>query len=273
MQGMAGSPRVQRITSVHRRFVAFCADVGLDESNRSGFDPDIIEAFVVRGLPGRRSSTKGTYRSVLARMVSDKDRALGRGTRFPGSMASVPFTFAERSGLVSMAAAQRKEATRRSALCVLAATIGAGLSAGELTALRGAHVVSLGGDVVVVVGGRRSRAVPVASSWVPPLSALAEQAGDDFLFHPGPAERSYKNFVNNFCRHLVCDPALPLMSAGRGRASFICDHLAGGTPLSEVLAITGIEEVESLARYARHAEGVTSSKAALRRSLADEGHR
>jgi hypothetical protein len=142
-----------------------------------------------------------------------------------------------------------------------------------MTALRGPHVVSEDDDVIVVVGGARSRAVPVASSWAVPLLGLAEHAGDDFLFHPGPADRTYKNFVNNFCRHLVRDPALPLVSAGRGRVSFICDHLAGGTPLSEILAVTGIEEVESLARYARHVQGVSSSKAALRRCLAAEGHR
>jgi hypothetical protein len=270
---MAGTPRTQRITSVHRLFAAFCGDVGWEGSIGDRFDPDLIEAFVVSGLPGRRSSTKGTYRSLLVRAVPEEDLPTRRGTRFPGSVASVPYTGEERSGLLAMAAAQRQEATRRSAVCVLATTIGAGLAAGELAGLRGPHVVSFGGDVVVVVGGPRARAVPVASPWALPLSGLAEQAGDDFCFHPGPADRTYKNFVNNFCRHLVRDPALPLVSAGRGRASFICDHLAAGTALSEVLSITGIDEVESLARYARHVSGVTSSKAALRRCLADEGHR
>ncbi len=49
----------------------------------------------------------------------------------------------------------------------------------------------------------------------------------------------------------------------RCRASFICDHLAAGTPLRELLAITGICEAESLARYARHVRGAPS-KAVLR---------
>jgi hypothetical protein len=270
---MRRTPSVQRMASVQGRFAAFCADVGLDASIGSGFDPDLIEAFVVGGLPGRRSSTKGTYRSLLVQRVPDEDLPTSRGTPFPGSVASVPYTGEERSGLLAMAAAQRQESTRRSAVCALAATLGAGLAAGELTSLRGAHVVSLGGEVVVVVGRRRPRAVPVAPSWALPLSALAAQAGDDFCFHPGPADRTYKNFVNNFCRHLVRDPALPLLSAGRGRASFICDHLAAGTALSEILAITGIDEVESLARYARHVKGVSSSKAGLRRSLATEVRR
>jgi hypothetical protein len=270
---MGGNPRTQRITSVHRRLAAFCADVGLEGTPSAVGDPDVIEAFVVRGLPGRRSSTKGTYRSVLAGLVAEADLPVSRGTPFSGSAASIPYTSDERSGLVSMASAQRKESTRRSALCVLAAGIGAGLAAGELTALRGPHVVSLDGEVVVVVGGRRSRAVPVVPSWGALLRYLADDAGGGFLFHPAPADRTYKNFVNYFCAHLVADPALPRLSAGRGRSSFICDHLGRGTPLSEILLLAGIEEVESLARYARHVEGVSSSKAALRRSLAGEGGR
>ena len=50
----------------------------------------------------------------------------------------------------------------------------------------------------------------------------------------------------------------------RARAAFICDHLAGGTPVPVLLAITGIAEAGSLARYARHLAGVSSSKGALR---------
>jgi hypothetical protein len=49
----------------------------------------------------------------------------------------------------------------------------------------------------------------------------------------------------------------------RCRASFICDHLAAGAVPGELLAITGICEAESLARYARHVKGAPS-KSALR---------
>ena len=54
------------------------------------------------------------------------------------------------------------------------------------------------------------------------------------------------------------------MSAGRCRASFICDHLAAGTPLPVLLEVSGIAEPESLAGYARHVPAMNASKAALR---------
>ena len=89
------------------------------------------------------------------------------------------------------------------------------------------------------------------------------RAGHAHLFRPGPAGRGYKNFVTNFARTLAADPAAPRLTLGRCRSSFICDHLAAGTPVAELLAITGICQAESLARYARHVDGAPA-KAALR---------
>ena len=87
--------------------------------------------------------------------------------------------------------------------------------------------------------------------------------GDGFVFRPGPADRGYKNFVTNFARTLTADPAAPRLTLGRCRSSFICGHLAAGTPVGELLAITGICQAESLARYARHVGGAPP-KAVLR---------
>ena len=73
------------------------------------------------------------------------------------------------------------------------------------------------------------------------------------MFRPGRADRGYKNFVTNFARALAADPAAPQLTLSRCRSSFICAHLAAGTPVGELLAITGIRQAESLARYARPA--------------------
>ena len=83
------------------------------------------------------------------------------------------------------------------------------------------------------------------------------------MFRPGRADRGYKNFVTNFARALAADPAAPQLTLSRCRSSFICGHLAAGTPVGELLAGTGICQAESLARYARHVGGAPG-KAALR---------
>ena len=116
---------------------------------------------------------------------------------------------------------------------------------------------------MVRVGGLAVRAVPVTPAYAGRAAGLAAAAGNAHLFRPGPADRGYKNFVANFTRTLTADPAAPPLRAGRCRSSFICDHLAVGTPLRELLAITGISQAESLARYARHVDGAPP-KAVLR---------
>ena len=136
--------------------------------------------------------------------------------------------------------------------------IGAGLRPGELVALRGDDVTRHGRQVVVHAGGPAARLVPVTPGYAGRARELARGAGSGFVFRPGPADRGYKNFVSNFTRGLTADPAAPRLSLRRARVTFICGHLAAGTPVPVLLAVTGIAEAGSLARYARHVRGVSS---------------
>ena len=224
----------------------------------------MIEAFCVAGLRGRASSTRGTYRSALYRLAAAHGPPGQRATPFAGARAPAPYSPAERAELAALAAAQRDPAKRSSALAMVVFGIGAGLRPGELAALRGGDVARHGRQVTVHITGPAARAVPVTSRYAGRAGELARHAGSGFVFRPGPAERGYKNFVTNFARGLAADPAAATLSMRRARAAFICDHLAGGTPVPVLLAITGIAEAGSLARYARHVQGISSSKGALR---------
>jgi integrase len=167
-----------------------------------------------------------------------------------------------------VAASQRAPGRRASALALLALGFGAGLRPGELAEVTGDDVRARGGRVSVRVGATRS--VPVEGPYAKILAQQAGQAGPGYVFCPGGADRSYYNFVNNFCYHLEADPGAPRLCVGRARSSFICDHLAAGTPLGQLLYISGICEVESLLRYARHVPGAPGSKAELRKRLRSE---
>jgi integrase len=186
-----------------------------------------------------------------------------RATPFAGATAPAPYSPAERAELAALAASQRDPARRCSALAMVVLGIGAGLRPGELVAVRGSDAARHGRQVVVNVSGPAARVVPVTAGYAGRAWELARRAGSGHVFRPGPAERGYKNFVTNFARGLAADPAAPRLSLRRARSSFICGHLAAGTPLGELLAITGICEAESLARYARHVGGAPS-KAVLR---------
>ena len=263
--GGAAGPRRQAVTAPAVRGLSrFAQARGIPASWEFLLDYDVIEAFCVAGLAGRACSTRGTYRSALYRLAAPVHGEPGkRATPFAGAKAPPPYSPAERAGLAAIAAAQRDPARRASALSVVVFGIGAGLRPGELVSLRGCDVSRRGRQVTVRVSGPAPRVVPVTSGYAGRAAGLARSAGEGYLFRAGPARRGYKNFVANFARTLAADPAAPRLTVSRCRSSFICDHLAAGTPLRELLAITGICQAESLARYARHVDGAPP-KAALR---------
>ena len=210
----------------------------------------MIEAFCVAGLAGRASSTRGTYRSALYRLAEAVHGPAGqRATPFAGARAPAPYSPAERAELAAVAAAQRDPAKRSSALAMVVFGIGAGLRPGELVALRGGDVFRHGRQVMVQVSGPSARVVPVTSGYAGRAWRAGPPRGQRFRVPPGPADRSYKNFVTNFARGLAADPAAPRLSLRRARSTFICGHLAAGTPVGVLLAVTGIAEAGSLARY------------------------
>ena len=264
--GWTAGPRRQAMTATALRGLRRFADIrGVPAGWEFLLDYDVIEAFCVAGLAGRASSTRGTYRSALYRLAeAARGRPGQRPTPFPGAKPPPPYSPAERAELAALAAAQRDAARRASALALVVFGIGAGLRPGELVALRGTDVTRHGRQVVVSVSGPDARVVPVTAGYAGRAWELARSAGSDFVFRPGPADRGYKNFVSNFTRGLAADPAAPRLSLRRARSSFICHHLAAGTPVPVLLAVTGIAEAGSLARYARHVAGTGSSKGALR---------
>ena len=265
MSGAANSPAPQAVTAAAVRGLSrFAQARGIPAGAEFLLDYDVIEAFCVAGLAGRAHSTRGTCRSALYRLAAPVHGEPGqRGTPFAGASPPPPYSPAGRAELAALATAQRDPARRRSALAMVVFGIGAGLRPAELVALRGSDVIRRGRRVAVHVSGPAARVVPVTAPYAGRAAALAADAGSGYLFRPGPAERGYKNFVTNFARALTADPAAPRLTVSRCRSSFICDHLAAGTPLRELLAISGICQAESLARYARHVDSAPP-KAVLR---------
>lgn len=260
---MVPDRRTTREHSVLAGLEGFCREQGLT----SPLAPEVVSAFLCRGLDGRAPSTKGTYHSVL-RHLGERSEST-HAVRFAGSLAPSPYDARERAQLYSITASQRRPWRRYSATMLVALGLGAGLRTGELVAARGRDVIVEDADVSLRVRGVHHRLVALEGHEATLLRELVGRK-NDYLFHPERADRSYPNFVNDFCRQLVASPDATRLSPSRARSSYICDHFTSGTALSALLEATGIAEVESLLRYARHVKGAPQSKAALRHQLARE---
>lgn len=236
-----------------------------------GFGPvelstPVIEAYC-RQLEGS-SSTRGTYRSVL-RGLSPSSAPL-YGPSYRAAPAGLPYSATEIAALVSTARSQRQWRAH-SALVLICLCAGAGMRQCELVAARVGDVERSGEDLAVRVRGDLARVVGVRGVFATLLGPLARGGAGEHLFHPAEADRSYPNFVNDFCINLRNEPGGVHLSVRRARSTYICGLLAGGVPLSRVLALTGIAEVESLLRYTRLVPGAPESKALLRATLAAGG--
>ena len=257
--------RAAREHSVLAGLHGFCHEQGL--GSPSPLVTEVIAAYLCQGLRDRAPSTKGTYHSVLRHLARTEE---AKGTpRFAGSLAPSPYTLRERAQLYSVASSQRRPWRRYSAQVLLALGIGAGLRAGELVAVQGRDITINEADVSLRVRGARQRVVTLRGYEATLLGELVGRK-NAYLFHPEAANRSYPNFVNDFCRQLVASPDAAKLCAPRARSSYICDQLTSGTALSALLVATGIVEVESLLRYARHVSGAPRSKAALRALLTSQ---
>ncbi len=261
MEPVAPARRTESVTTAFARFCTAQGTLGPPSSHL------LIEAYCANGLSGRSEATKGTYRSVLRREAGVVLAPFV--PHYRGAPAKAPYRAAERTELASICRSQPRRWRGEAALVVMGLCIGAGLRAAELVAVRGSDVVVETGRVTISVPDKRVRAVAVEAPFAELVVQVADRAGGDHLLHPGEADRRYPNFVNVLCTRIVADPGAPALSVARCRSSYVCDRLAEGTPLSTILASTGIVEVESLLRYAVHVDGAPHSKAALRRALAE----
>lgn len=249
----------QRDEFVRRLFGSFCAREGLDEVAATRRDEATVEAFLALECRGLRAHSVGTYRSVLVRESAAKsaDRS-----RYSGSPAPAPYSDVEIAALFAVARSQSSELRVRNALVLLATTLGAGLRPRELAHLQNADVAVVDGECHVLVRGPRPRLVPVLAPYDTELLAIAPSR-PHYLFRPGATRRDTKNLVGEIAQRLVRDPSDVALSTGRARSSYLCAHLERDTALYQLCELSGLEDVDSLLRYARHVPSAPQSKSAL----------
>ena len=245
---MSSSRSDRRMATVLASLSWFVNEEGLVDS--WPLEPELLEAFCATTRRSWATSTRGTYRSVLRRaggLRQARDEALLMAGRRRLPLIRAP----NAANCGRWPLRNGRSGAARAPSCSSHWVSGRGCGRARSPRPPAPTCGAEGGD-----GARRGGDHVAHRSGARPVFRLlawgdGPRGPERHLFHPGEADRSYHNFVNGFCRNLVADPAAPsCRRPGAARASSVTTW--PGTDLSVLLALTGIKEVESLLRYARH---------------------
>lgn len=203
-----------------------------------------IEEYIHLGMNAYTRGSKATHRATLTLVtgalnpagLSDRQRPI------PRSAPTAPYSAAEVAALYSWATSQGTEHRRRDAISLLTLGLGAGLAAREILGVRVSDIDRTGAIQVIVWEGR-PRVVPLSQAWERPIrGVLGDLQWDDFLFRPGrlsPTSGQVTDFLLRARTDLDVRPA-------RMRATWLLEHLVGGTPPQELLRIAGLRNLAAL---------------------------
>jgi hypothetical protein len=213
----------------------FAAAVGLELVPQVCLHRSVIERFIVVGCRDLSAATTRTLRTNL-RFVAR--RTVGDLAPEPVRLPRGRHIRAPTSGGCSPSVTPSRPAARRHRLVALIAVgAGARLMGAELPAVQGDHVVARSSGLLVVVGGRRPRAVPVLARFHTRLGAAAAFAGEGLLI--GGLEERRRNVTSDLVAAVAGGADLPRLELGRLRATWL-SSCAEGLGLRAFMDAAGI---------------------------------
>jgi hypothetical protein len=232
------------------KLTGFGESVGLELSAGVLLHGSTIERFILTGAGAVSPATRRTLRTNLRALARALEaHPLPAPVSLPRERAKRPYSAVEIAGYLRLAGAQStvSRRTRSSALVCLGA--GAGLIGAELRHITGESVVERSGGLLVIVGGRRARTVPVLARFDEPLRAAAAFAGDGYLLGGSAPER--RNLTDALSAVLCTDAGLPRLEAGRLRATWLvtCAELIGLRAFMHAAGITCSQRLGDLVSY------------------------
>ena len=229
----------------------FGTSVGLALDERVLLAPSTIERFVA----SRHAGTPPTARTLRTNL-----RFLARHARpdvAPGPVAlsreraKAPYAPSELAAYLALADAQATPLRRARAGALICLGAGAGLIGTELRGVRGADVVCRSGGVLVGVGGRRARVVPVLAPYHERLLGAAEFFGARYLV--SGTNPDAHNVTNPLIRALSGGLDLPRLETPRLRSSYLV-AMAGSIGLGTFMEAAGVTCTQRLGDLVAHLE-------------------
>jgi integrase len=226
----------------------FALSIGIEPTTEMLFDEALVERFILCGTNGRAAGTRRTLRTSLRALARAVAPALGpAATPLPREPAKVPYSQGEIDTYLALAAAQPTRARRLRAGGLISLGAGAGLVGADLRAVRGLDVVARSGGLVVIVGGKKARVVPVLARYHDLLRASAAFAGARYVV--GGRDPRRQNVTTPLISSLAGGVDLARLDAGRLRASWLmsCAETIGLSSFMTAAGLTSSQRLGDLA--------------------------
>jgi len=233
----AGRERAKNLLWAAGRLADYGTRLGLEPVPEVLLHPSVIERFTAHapGLTGVSRRTLRTNLRFVARRVVPQ--LCPPDLPLPRERARAPYSAAEISGYLALAAAQPAQARRMRAAGLVGLGAGAGLIRADLRQVRGTDITARSGGVIVEVRGRRPRAVPVLARYHEILLASAGFAGKSLV--TGGTDPGRHNVTTPLITALAGGTGLPRLDTSRLRATWLAEaaELLG---LATFMAAAGI---------------------------------
>jgi hypothetical protein len=246
--------------SIVTQLAVWADRIGQPIEAKSLFHPEFLDRFITEGCAHLSHGTQLNYRTNLWRVG---EAVLG-GALFPpralplqrSSVAS-PYSAAAVTELVSWSRGLPTAHMRRNCRALLAIGLGAGLTSQEITSLVGTDIRVEGGVVLVEVGGKLARSVPVLATWADEVAELADDSGPRPFYMPDRTRITRRDILGFIER--CSSEGVPKFNVQRLRITWVVGHLASGIPLSALVPASGVG-VAQLGKYLRFVAPVSEGE-------------
>lgn len=229
-----GVEAARRLLSAGAGILAFANDNHIPLQPETLFSDEVIERYIATGVKGR-SGTRATLRSRLRRLQNASVPA--QIPEISYRRVKPPYDRNELAGMWRMVSAQPSAKRKRRLQALYCLCLGAGCDSTDLRHVYGTSVRTTGDIVLVDIGGRRPRTVPVFAGLGETLIELAEETGQGLLIGGNP---DHVQVVNALTASATGGDDLARLNPTRLRHSWMVALMSARIPLSQLASLAGI---------------------------------
>lgn len=242
-----------------RRYVAQLAAWSLEHSLSLDLE-DLLTASRIQSYVASRqcqhlvAASRADLRSdllELAQQVNPAYDGVPRAESIPRPRTKPPYTQVEETNIVRVARNQNTGNRRRQMCAICGLGLGAGLDSTDLKELLAQDITDRrSAGLIVAVGGRRPREVPVRKGYEELVREGLEglRPGDPVI----GKRTDRKNVATRVVSQAVIPSTAPHIEQGRLRATYLAALIQQPIPLLDLLDAAGLKSVQTLVDIAQH---------------------